>query len=105
MAVKVTGLFQNPQTDLIYQNPILGLVPHLEYPGLMNMDVKIFPSGSSDVKGMLGFSNINKDLLTYPAEPPYDALIYALEEYVITNLSGSNTINQQATFEHWNPQA
>jgi hypothetical protein len=33
MAVQVTGFFQNPQTGLIYQSPLLTLVPHLQYAG------------------------------------------------------------------------
>lgn len=103
MAVKVTGFFQNPQSNLIYESPILALVPHLEYPGLMNMDVQIYPTGSNSYNGTVGYSNIDKNELTYPSGDPYTALIYALEEYVITNLSGSNAINEQATFEHWNP--
>ena len=41
MAIQVTGLFINPQSGLIYDSPILTLVPHLVNPGLILLDVKI----------------------------------------------------------------
>lgn len=104
MAVKVTGLFQSPQSNLIYENPILGLVPHLEYPGALNLEVRIFPSGSSMPNGGIYYSNMDQTQLSYPTgSDPYEALIHSLETYVITNLSGSSPINAQATFERFNP--
>ncbi len=104
MAVKVTGLFQSPQSNLIYENPVLGLVPHLEYPGTLNLEVRIIPSGSSISNGGIYYSNIPQQELYYPAQgTPYEQLIYSLETYVITNLSGSSTINSQATFERYSP--
>ena len=104
MAVKVTGLFQSPQSNLIYENPILGLVPHLEYPGTLNLEVRIFPTGSTAPNGGLNYPNIPQQELYYPAQgTPYEQLIYSLETYIITNLSGSNAINSQATFERYSP--
>jgi hypothetical protein len=106
MAVKVTGLFQSPQSNLIYESPILGLVPHLEYPGVLNLEVRMFPSGSSMPNGGMYYANIDQTQLSYPTENnPYGSLIYALETYVITNLSGSSAINSQSTFERYVPTA
>jgi hypothetical protein len=104
MAVKVTGLFQSPQSNLIYESPILGLVPHLEYPGVLNLEVRIFPSGSSMPNGGIYYASIDQTQLSYPTgSDPYASLIYSLETHVITNLSGSSPINTQATFERFNP--
>lgn len=104
MAIKVEGLFQNPQSQLIYQSPTLTLTPHLEYPGVLNMDVSIYPTGSAQPNGSVGYVNIDRAQLTYPTgSDDYDNIIYALETYVITNLSGSNAMNSQAVFTRWNP--
>lgn len=104
MAVKVTGLFQSPQSKVIYESPILGLVPHLEYPGTLNLEVRIIPSGSKTPNGGLNYPNISQQQLYYPPQgTPYEQVIYSLETYVITNLSGSSAINSQATFERYSP--
>lgn len=96
MAIQVTGLFQNPTTGLIYQSPKLTLDPHLEYAGLMNMDVHI-----GDRNGTVPYSNIDRSLLKYNTEitDPYNQLIDALETMVIDNLKNANEINSQSTFE------
>ena len=39
MAIKITGLFENPTTEEIFKDPTLVLVPHLEPYGKINMDV------------------------------------------------------------------
>ena len=103
MAVQVTGFFQNPQSGLIYQNPLLQLVPHLEFPGRINMDVKIVSEGS----GAVGYSNIDRSSLTYDDQimDAYDRLIDALETYVINDLKDSNDINKNSTFVKYNPPA
>jgi len=104
MAVKVTGFFQNPKDGLIYQSPILGLVPHLYYPGEMSLEVRIIPSGSMLANGGLSFNNIPVSLFNSSSiSNSYNAMIYALEGYVITNLSGSTPINAQSTFQRWDP--
>lgn len=104
MAVKVTGLFQSPQSNLIYENPILGLVPHLEYPGVLNLEIRIFPSGSSLPNGTINYVNIDQSTLVYPVDTdPYPALLYSLETYTIDNLSNANAINSQATFDRYIP--
>jgi|LakMenE18May11ns_1017448.scaffolds.fasta_scaffold9951356_5 hypothetical protein len=95
MAVQVTGLFQNPATGLIYQSPLLTLVPHLEYAGIINMDVHIAGNGT------VPYSNVDRTTLTYNTEitDPYNQLIDALETMVINNLKDANEINQGSTFE------
>ncbi len=104
MAVKVTGLFQNPQSNLIYESPILGLVPYLEYHGVLNLEIRIFPSGSSLPNGTIYYTNIDQSTLSYPTDTdPYSALVYSLETYMMDNLSNANPINSQATFERFNP--
>lgn len=104
MAVKVTGFFQNPKDGLIYQNPVLGLVPQLNYPGEIYLEVRIIPSGSTIPNGGISFSNIPISLFNSSSiSNSYNAMIYALEGYVITKLSGSNSINAQSTFQRWDP--
>jgi hypothetical protein len=103
MAVQVTGFFQNPQSNLIYQNPILQLVPHLEFPGKINMDVNIVSGGF----GAVGYSNIDRISLTYDDQivDAYDRLIDALETYVINDLKDANDLNKICTFVKYNPSA
>lgn len=95
MAIQVTGLFQNPDSGLIYQSPMLILIPHLEYKGILNLDVQI-----SNYNGSIAYSNINTDLLTYDIEitNPYIQLIRSLELYIIEDLKQKNEYNSQATF-------
>lgn len=95
MAIQVIGLFQNPTTGLIYQSPKLTLIPHLEYAGLINMDVHI-----GDRLGTVPYSNINRSSLVYNTDitDPYNQLIDALENMVINDLQNSNDINKASTF-------
>jgi hypothetical protein len=110
MAIQVTGLFQNPATGLIHQSPKLKLVPHLEYAGVINMDVHITgPSSATiphstentSVVGTVPYSNIDRSTLTFNTEitDPYNQLIDGLETMVISNLQTANPINEQAIFE------
>ena len=110
MAIQVTGLFQNPATGLIHQSPKLKLVPHLEYGGVINMDVHItgpspatipHSTENTNVVGTVPYSNVDRTTLTFNTEitDPYNQLIDALETMVISNLQDANTINEQATFE------
>ncbi len=101
MAVQVTGLFQSTATGLIYQSPLLTLVPHLAYAGMIKMDVYIADNGA------IGYENIDKSTLTYDPTitDPYSQLIDALDTFVIDNLKDANEINSQATFEKYNPPA
>lgn len=106
MAVKVTGFFQNPKDNLIYQSPLLTLVPHMYYPAEMSLEVRITPSGSTLSNGGIYFDNIPHTMFnTSSIGNAYDSIIYTLESYVITQLSGSNTINSNSTFERWNPNS
>ena len=95
MAIQVTGLFQNPATGLIYESPKLTLVPHLEYAGVINMDVHIAGNGT------VPYSNVDRTTLTFNTEitDPYNQLIDGLETMVIANLQTANPINEQAIFE------
>lgn len=94
MAIQVTGLFQNPTSGLIYQSPLLTLVPHLEYPGIINLDVHISNNGT------VPYSNISRDSLTYNTgiNDPYMQLIDALETMVVSNLETANEINKSSVF-------
>lgn len=95
MAIQVTGFFQNPATGLIYQSPKLTLVPHLEYAGVINMDVHIGNNGT------VPYSSIDRNILIFNPEitDPYNQLIDALETMVINNLKDANEINQGSIFE------
>jgi hypothetical protein len=101
MAVQVTGFFQNPQTGLIYESPLLTLVPHLQYAGQIAMDVFIASNGA------VGYQSIDKSTLTYDAAitDPYTQLIDALDTYVINNLQNANAINSASTFTKYSPPA
>ena len=101
MAVKVTGLFQNPQTGLIHESPLLTLLPHLQYAGQIAMDVFIANNGA------VGYQNIDKATLTYDATiiDPYNQLIDALDTYVIDNLKDANAINSASIFTKYSPPA
>lgn len=84
--IKVTGFFQNPASGYIYDSPTLSLVPHLEYAGIISMDVNI--DGN---KGTIPYQNIRQDLVYNDLIiDPHDKLLDALEVYVINKLSSSN---------------
>ena len=85
MAIKITGLFENPITEQIFKDPILILVPHLEPYGKINMDVNI-TNLNEDIKGSIAYSDITD--LTYDQTEvnPYVKLINALQNYVISKL-------------------
>ena len=99
MAIKVTGFFQNPQTGLIHQSPLLTLIPHLLYAGKIVMDVKI------NEQGCIGYENIDRTTLQYDSQitDPYSQLIDALETYLIDNLQNANEINSNSVFEKYVP--
>jgi hypothetical protein len=88
MAIKVTGLFQNPKSKQLFQSPKFELVPHLTYKGEIKMDLHIV----SDYRGTIGYENIDRDILQYDTKitDPYNQLIDALESYVINDLTQSN---------------
>lgn len=102
MAVKVTGLFQNPQTQLIYQDPLLVLIPLLEYPGILNVQIRILINNDNPF-GNVSYMNIDKSVLEYPTTniDPYEDLIYALESFAISELENANPINSESTFERY----
>lgn len=97
MAIQVTGLFKNPSTGQLFQSPRLELVPHLEYRGVIKMDVHII----SDYNGTIPFENIDKSILQYDSEitDPYTQLINALETFVIEEVS---KVNFDCTFQTGN---
>jgi hypothetical protein len=102
MAIKVNGTLANGVRN--YQNPILVLVPHLEYRGKISMDLHI------KVEEIVKEVTENEEALTrlvqvdtipmypeaselyYPTTQinPYNDLIYALETHVISALTPKN---------------
>jgi hypothetical protein len=102
MAVQVTGFFQNPQSGLIYESPLLTLIPHLLYAGQISMDVMIAGAG-----GAVGYQNIDKSTLTYDATitDAYTQLIDALDHFVIDNLKDATPINSNSVFTQYTPPA
>jgi hypothetical protein len=93
MAIQVTGFFQNPSSGLIYDSPLLTLIPYLNYPGTINMDVNI-----NNNQGTIPYYNVRQELIFNDLiSDPYDKLLDGLEVFVINNLTG-NTINQQSIF-------
>ena len=97
MAIKVTGLFKNPQSGLIYENPTLMLIPHLEYANKINLEVFI---DAQLYVNVMHYNNLTKDSLTYDPSitNPYLQLINALETVVIDNVKDANSMNQSATY-------
>ena len=102
MAVQVTGFFQNPQSGLIYESPLLTLIPYLQYAGQLTLDVFIAGTG-----GVVGYSNIDKNTLIYDASitDPYSQLIDALDHFVIDNLKDATPINSNSEFKQYTPPA
>ena len=102
MAVQVTGFFQNPQSGLIYESPLLTLIPHLQYAGQITLDVMIAGAG-----GAVGYQNIDKSTLTYDPTitDAYTQLIDALDHFVINNLKDSTPINSNSIFTQYTPPA
>ena len=94
MAVQVTGYFQNPQTNLIYESPLLTMVPQLLYSNQVEIVINIGDLGS------INYGNVDKDTLTYDTRiaDPYLQLIDALDTYVINMLQDANSINRTSTF-------
>jgi hypothetical protein len=85
MAIKITGLFENPISEQIFRDPVLVLVPHLEPYGKISMDVNI-TNLNGDVKGCIPYLNItNLNYGTLDSDP-YSHLITVLQDYVINNL-------------------
>lgn len=97
MAIKVTGFFQNPQSGLIYDSPLLTLVPHLTYAGGISLDVNI------NNNGCIGYQSIDRSTLAYNISitDPYSQLIDTLETYVIDDLQNSNDINKATTIKKY----
>lgn len=97
MAIKVTGLFKNPQSGLIYENPTLLLIPHLEYPNKINLEVFI---NAQLYVNVINYPDLNKDSLVCDSSitNPYLQLINALETIVINNVRNANSMNQSASY-------
>lgn len=94
MAVQVTGYFQNPQTNLIYNSPLLTMVPQLLYADGLELIINIGDNGN------ICYRNIDKNTLTYNISitDPYSQLIDALDTYSIEMLQNANSINSASTF-------
>jgi len=85
MAIKITGLFENPITEQIFKDPVLILVPHLEPYGKINMDVNI-TNLNGDIKGSIPYTDITDLIYEQTEVNPYVKLINALQNYVISKL-------------------
>ena len=94
MAIQVTGYFQNPQTNLIYDSPLLTMVPQLTYADGLDLIININNDGS------ISYKNIDKNSLTYDSSITdiYSQLIDALDTYTISMLQNANPINSASTF-------
>jgi len=94
MAVKVTGFFESPQTGLLYDSPLLVLVPQLQYVNQIIMDVIVGGNGA------ITYQSIDKATLTYDPliTDPYIQLIDALDTFVINDVKDANPTNSAATF-------
>jgi len=93
MAISVTGSLKVGYAS--YSNPQIQLIPHLTYRGMIAMDAVIVvitdASGStSPVTTIPYYPNTSE--LSYPVQKvdPYSDLITSLDQYVITQLTGSN---------------
>lgn len=85
MAIKITGLFENPISEQIFRDPVLVLVPHLEPYGKINMDVNIV-NANGDIKGCIPYFDITNLSYDQVEVNPYVKLINALQNYLITKL-------------------
>jgi len=96
MAIRVTGLFKNPTSNLIHESPSMKLVPIFSFRGKLDLDVHINDFGVDTIV----YKSIDRGLLQYDSNiiDPYDKMISALENYVIDNLKTANSINSAATF-------
>ena len=94
MAVKVTGFFESTQTGLLYDSPLLVLVPQLQYVNQIVMDVIVGGNGT------ITYQSIDKATLTYDPliTDPYIQLIDALDTFVINDLKDANPTNSASTF-------
>ena len=97
MAIQVTGSLQVGLA--YYKDPIIELIPHLTYRGMVAMDANICaPSINPETSSSyyIHASTIpyypQTSELQYPTTPvdPYSDLIYALEMYVIEYLQATN---------------
>jgi hypothetical protein len=85
MAIKITGLFENPITEQIFRDPILTLVPHLEPYGKIHLNVNI-TNLNGDIKGSITYTDITNLSYDQLEANPYINLINALQDYVIVKL-------------------
>lgn len=103
MALQINGTLENNYAT--YSNPQIQLVPHLTYRGGIAMDVNIFveipnqpfPGQPASGTTLMQVSAIamypENSSLVYPSQKvdPYSDLIYSLETYVISQISGSTS--------------
>ena len=94
MAISITGSFKVGYAT--YIDPQIQLVPHLTYRGMVAMDAVVAvitnaESGSTSPVTTIPYYPKTSEL-SYPTQKvdPYSDLITALDQYVITQLTGSN---------------
>jgi len=85
MAIKITGFFTNPDTEQIFRDPILVLIPHLEAYGKIHLDVNI-TNLEGNIKGCISYMNIEHLQYDILNNDPYSNLIKTLQKYVIDDL-------------------
>lgn len=85
MAIKVTGIFENPQSNLAYKSPLLELVPHMLPYGKIAIDVNIIVDDKQ--VGAIGMP-VERQALTYDTkiEDGHDRLFAALQTHVLNEL-------------------
>ena len=97
MAIQVTGSLQVGLA--YYKDPIIELIPHLTYRGMVAMDANICATSINPETSSSYYTQVSTipyypqtSELQYPTTPvdPYSDLIYALETYVIENLQPTN---------------
>ena len=98
MAIQVTGSLQVGLA--YYKDPIIELIPHLTYRGMVAMDANICAPSINPETSSSYYTQVSTipyypqtSELQYPTTPvdPYSDLIYALETYVIENLQPTNS--------------
>ena len=91
MKINITGLFQNPQTNLIYLNPQLIVKSRVGYPEILIIDVEII-SQNTPIGSMRYYPPQELDKNTENTN------MSQFCEYVILEIKKNNHINSECTY-------